>query len=206
MARSLSLTRCRLCGRQARLRRRSGDNSVWTAQPLITRCPVCSYRLRGLPERHACPECGSQYDVQSTVFRHPRRSRVALAVVNGMILVAVVVRGSLRGWSQSGITSAMLFAGMMLGWLWHASRPQRLVVVSSLEIVLIEGRNVQEKVPMSVVSEASWSFVNGDICLTDSKKREVARITRRFLASDSQARKLVREVKRLVGARAAHSV
>lgn len=127
-------------------------------------------------------------------------------MVNGIVLIAAVVRGFVGGWSRYEVASTVPVAAMMLGWLWHISRPQRLVVVSWLEIVLIEGRKLQKKIPMSLVSDASWSFANGDICLTDLDKREVATIARRFLASDSQARKLVREVKRLVGARSAHSV
>jgi DNA-directed RNA polymerase subunit RPC12/RpoP len=26
------------------------------------RCPVCGYRLRGLPDRYRCPECGTPFD------------------------------------------------------------------------------------------------------------------------------------------------
>lgn len=183
-----------------------GHHTDWLSWELISRCPICSYRLRGLPDRHACPECGLQYDVHSTVFRESRRFWIGLAAVNGLILAAVVVRGIGRGWSRSEVASTVPFAVMMLVWLWRVSRARRLVVVSALDIVLIEGRKVQSRIPMSLVHKASWSFVNGDIHLRDSKRQVVAIINRGFLASDSRARALVREVKRLVGARASHRV
>jgi len=39
----------------------------------LTSCPRCSYKLRGLPEKHRCPECGLGYDENSGIWRrHPR--------------------------------------------------------------------------------------------------------------------------------------
>lgn len=44
---------------RARLR---GRNAVRTARFLI--CPRCRYRLHGLPDRGACPECGATYSLE----------------------------------------------------------------------------------------------------------------------------------------------
>lgn len=35
----------------------------------LTRCPVCSYDLRGLPVSHRCPECGFPYDKKTASWR-----------------------------------------------------------------------------------------------------------------------------------------
>jgi len=35
----------------------------------IKRCPMCGYRLRGLPCPHRCPECGAPYDEHSYSWR-----------------------------------------------------------------------------------------------------------------------------------------
>ena len=32
-------------------------------------CPRCSYSLKGLPQEHACPECGLRYDGKSRAWR-----------------------------------------------------------------------------------------------------------------------------------------
>ena len=47
-------------------------HSRWRAVVRVCRvlgwamCEQCGYDLRGLPERHTCPECGKQYDLNRT--------------------------------------------------------------------------------------------------------------------------------------------
>ncbi len=42
----------------------------------FARCPQCEYSLRGLPSRHACPECGFEYDEHTRLWRwQPARRR-----------------------------------------------------------------------------------------------------------------------------------
>lgn len=40
-----------------------------------TSCPVCGYRLRGLPDQGNCPECGEEYTIKS-VQRYWRRAKL----------------------------------------------------------------------------------------------------------------------------------
>lgn len=48
--------------------------SATTGSRRLERCPICDYRLMGLPEIHRCPECAFEYDkrmqvvVQSSVY------------------------------------------------------------------------------------------------------------------------------------------
>lgn len=37
---------------------------------MLAACPQCDYSLQGLPEDHACPECGLRYDRESEVYKH----------------------------------------------------------------------------------------------------------------------------------------
>ena len=47
---------------------------------MLKRCVECGYSLRGLPARHACPECGLEYDEHSECWRR----RPGFAVFAGM--------------------------------------------------------------------------------------------------------------------------
>ncbi len=49
--------------------------------PSMTDCPECRYPLKGLPEKHACPECGLRYDEHSVV----RRAKVPFAFYGGFL-------------------------------------------------------------------------------------------------------------------------
>ncbi len=40
------------------------------------KCPACLYSLCGLPTRHACPECGFEYDEHVRLWEAPQRRRV----------------------------------------------------------------------------------------------------------------------------------
>ncbi len=48
--------------------------------PSLPECPECLYSLKGLPEKHACPECGLRYDEHSVV----RRTKVPFGVYGGL--------------------------------------------------------------------------------------------------------------------------
>jgi len=41
-----------------------GPRDPQPKEPEEPYCDRCGYRLRGLPQRHRCPECGTSYDLQ----------------------------------------------------------------------------------------------------------------------------------------------
>ncbi len=105
--------------------------------PSLPECPECRYSLKGLPEKHACPECGLRYDEHSVVHRTKvpfavyggllgflggvpgfvqmfRAIRLELAIVISFLFVAafavatfVVVRFARRGWMAAAVVDGL---------------------------------------------------------------------------------------------------
>jgi hypothetical protein len=83
--------------------------------PGPAKCPVCNYDLRGLPIPHRCPECGSEYDEHTRVWRPrgPWAQFVADLVVATIALpatIGVLFRAATRGWSfREGVTDTIIW-------------------------------------------------------------------------------------------------
>lgn len=73
-----------------------------TAANKQDRCFECNYPLRGLPERHKCPECGGEYDLRTLVWR-PRRSWTV--VFAQWFVIVLLARESLGLLDQFDLTS-----------------------------------------------------------------------------------------------------
>ncbi len=66
----------------------------------ITKCPVCRYDLTGLPNNHACPECGFEYDESMRIWyiRGPSRGFwiiITILLPLGFFLVCLILFGTI---------------------------------------------------------------------------------------------------------------
>jgi hypothetical protein len=50
---------------------------------VFDKCPRCDYPLTGLPEEHACPECGLRYDQNSRIYR--QRGDAVYGLLGGLM-------------------------------------------------------------------------------------------------------------------------
>lgn len=60
--------------------------------PRLTHCPQCEYDLAGLPEKHACPECGYAYSKDAIVVRGWERGKtpgILRILVWGLLIVFI---------------------------------------------------------------------------------------------------------------------
>jgi hypothetical protein len=91
-----------------------------------------------------------------------------------------------------------LFGTGSAGWIWHLSKRRRAVLVSPNTIRIIERDGQQEVYRISDVGQIRWDFVYGDILIERPDGTELAVIKQRFLASNIQARRIVKTVRRHV--------
>jgi hypothetical protein len=97
---------------------------------VFDKCPRCDYPLTGLPEEHACPECGLRYDKNSRIYRLRRRSVYLDMAILGFGIYALLTLFRLQ--NVAGIwrgLSILLLSAYCVGMAWVAYilyRAQRL--------------------------------------------------------------------------------
>lgn len=103
--------------RERRLARR-----VWDADGRL--CLKCAYDLRGLPDRHRCPECGTEYDAASLVSDwwhwppvtrgdQPFKTWIRRGDVRTMVIIAIFALGFVLAMHVSAMKSQRQAAAVM---------------------------------------------------------------------------------------------
>lgn len=145
---------------------------------MLTHCPICKYDLTGLPDRHACPECGYDFDRDSEIIQlepPPPRWLWWLFTVLGLYSVFSIVL------LAKTIPNSLMFALPLIPFLgiYFSFRPNRpAAVIRSWEIQIIRRRAIAERYSLDGVALAEWQIVNGGVLLLDSEKRELGHIHR----------------------------
>ena len=84
---------------------------------MIQNCPKCGYLLEGLPEVHACPECGFHCDQQGEHFEEPMSVRWTIAGIVSLLascnIVSLIVMPRGLGAVQNGIYLAVYVAAIV---------------------------------------------------------------------------------------------
>ncbi len=111
----------------------------------LTRCPLCAYSLTGLPDRHACPECGFLYDKRMVVEVGSFLSPVSRILFAGMFLgccVSVCV-AYFRGNPESMIPALAGSLGPLLGfagYVWLRRGNNKIILSEDCIQVIRKGK------------------------------------------------------------------
>lgn len=97
------------CSDEADIRRGASD-----------RCIRCGYPLRGLPVRHACPDCGLRYDEHSVVY-HAVNQHTAMLLGLVIFLAGPSLVPNLRHLGDLGAASAFDRVMSLIALVWVAS-------------------------------------------------------------------------------------
>jgi hypothetical protein len=128
------------------IRTASGDDA-----PSIRRCPVCNYRLEGLPPEHQCPECGSPYDRHTRVWKAKGFWRFAgpgVLVLVSVVLplpVIFIVKGRPTPGHVDWLSLVMIFL-MGLGVLWWVYAYRRGPLIAVTPAGLLVRRNLRLRI------------------------------------------------------------
>ena len=100
----------------------------------LTTCPVCAYSLMGLPDRHACPECGFSYDKRMLVETVNLKKQLSLAIAFSLFALPML---GLWGWMTyiSGVARGFGFLvflcfpiGGWYGYFWRRRHNNKIIV------------------------------------------------------------------------------
>lgn len=133
------------------------------ANPVFSRCPRCRYNLRGLPAKHACPECGLHFDPGCAIFpvHNPRQVLLVWAAILGGGWISLKKLPHVINASQSSFSDLFVgFAGLvwltlaLIGAFWFARRYRQgfLVAIASDGLIL--------RLPNTPTDLIPWSQIN----------------------------------------------
>lgn len=164
-------------------------------------CPACQFFLRGLPEKHVCPECGFRYDRNACHVAPVRMGRI----VYGIASTAMFLTGVFLSWWETRGIGPLIFITIglmgMMGALWHLKKKNRFVLVSLDELRIVDFADQERVFSMSQIVDAEWSWISGSVTVTAQDKRELVVIPAGFLGSARRSRLLVLSVRQHLAAR-----
>lgn len=163
------------------------------AQP-IERCPICRYRLRGLPRNHRCPECGYLYTFPCYAFKRNVAAWKWLAWGN----LAIFAIGLLFLLFQGSYTFFLVAGIGVAGAGYRVLMDRRQVVVTPEHLEVIVGREIRRRLPLSSIGSCNWSRVDGGIYIVDLNGAELGSIPHSFFWSHRVAKALAEKVNSIV--------
>lgn len=178
---------------------------------MLDTCPQCAYSLHGLPDDHACPECGLRYDRESEVYKHVNPKAIFMGLLGfiggagGMANLPRAFGNAGSFWRVCIILSVMLYFGAAV---WFARYVYRLYRSGPLVAVLPEGLYVRllrirgEQIAWTDVSRVAFNrpqkvatliFLDGrpvlDICGVFASLNDAQRFVSQVAARIEMAKK-----------------
>jgi hypothetical protein len=150
-----------------------------TTEPLLE-CPVCRYDLRGLPQKHRCPECGFEYD--ETTYVWPRGGVQYFSLLPTVLFFTLLfsffgilqlVRGGIRSGTDSltVLNAALSLFGFFLWVKFWRSRP--FLAVSASGIAYRMPLRAVRSIPWNEIEIAGSSASFRILRLTQAKRKPV---------------------------------
>jgi len=150
-------------------------------------CGRCGYELRGLPETHACPECGLPFDAYSSYIPlgagNQDRSTIVVAAV--MVVTAagmIAAMFNAWGWMLPVLAALMIVAFLV------AIRPKPTgecyLLINRAGISLLDSQRGTITFPWSRIETAKYSFWRGSCRLQDADGRTLLLLRANDTGSD----------------------
>ena len=123
-------------------------------------CLKCDYDLTGLPDEHACPECGLQYDPDNVAIelaRKPAILEVVVALTGLGIIYASFWSGKALGALEDWMSAILVIQLFVLLLMWAVGRGTwRRIIINRLGVHVFCREGQCETVP--------WEKSNPPVC------------------------------------------
>lgn len=145
-------------------------------EALLQRCPSCTYRLRGLPALHPCPECGFEVDRRWTVFGGRsatlRPHWLTDQAVLLFILLPATMISAIAGYFAQVIWMALLPAAvaalLLLLMRWP---PRAFVALGPAGVYVYRKRGHVERYPWAHVGKARHDLLTKSVSFAVADRR-----------------------------------
>jgi hypothetical protein len=168
----------------------------------MNNCPRCSYSLEGLPEIHVCPECGLQYNGETTYLElKPSKTSwkmiAVVAVPTSWMAFDSGVRPQWVGTLSICIWSIMLVTavGLHAHRLGQAQKGQ--LILDWLGIRLVRPNGGTETILISDIRRAKYSRLSGQLTVIGWDDQKLLSIPQWQLGSYWRVIYLAHEINRL---------
>ncbi len=151
----------------------------------MIRCPRCHYPFLGLPEKHACPECGLDYDVDMRYLRFPQRAQRWVRFVCSMIFIFMIAAAI----GEDGVTQKNMgplivlcgvFALVVVRFLRLKSGSAELII-NMTGIELNHSRKGHHRIAWSRVNSARCNWFLGNLVVIGHENQTLLSVNRREL-------------------------
>jgi hypothetical protein len=163
-------------------------------------CLWCSYDLTGLPEHHACPECGLEYDPQATAIELAQAIHPLAIVFFAAAFAALMAALTLVPEPQWFYVFVAVIAGgfilPMLGRMWLGSgRHDRLILnCSGLNYCPSSGET--RTMPWEQVAEVTAGLTNASLTVLDPNGEQLLKLRAARLGGPKHVPAAVEEIRR----------
>lgn len=162
---------------------------------MIDVCPGCKYSLRGLPERHTCPECAFRYDREASLAARPRLGLLVYRAVSACILMVGVALWWYFGLRLGpALLSSIGLQGVAVS-QWRLRGRNPFVLVSREELRIFGKDGQEHTVRMDRVNDVEWSRIDGGVTVKAFDGQHLAVIPPGLLGSSQQSRALAEVIK-----------
>jgi hypothetical protein len=121
------------------------------------RCPICRYRLEGLPADRRCPECGVWERSAQVILSRPGLGGFLLSLGNFLLVVGLLLVGYLTGdfsWNKLA-GGPIVLAGACFS-LYATRMRTSVAVLNSRELVLFDPPFKMRRYPLAEISAARY--------------------------------------------------
>lgn len=145
---------------------------------IARRCYLCGYDLQGLPDDHACPECGLPRERRAKLFHegHGLSRGVTILVLVGWFSFALGLLSWTSPWLMFGALVASI-ASFMAAYIAHKRRrnelPRVRVIVLSTGVVVLDRPQSWRFHAWTDIGGVKRVVWNGGVVLFNGKGRSI---------------------------------
>jgi len=143
-------------------------------------CLWCSYDLTGLPEHHACPECGLEYDPKATAIeltQHVHPLAVIFFAAAFAALLAILTLRRQPSWVEVFIllvAGALVFP--MLGRMWLGSGRHDRLILNRNGLNYCPSSGEIRTMPWKQVAEVRAALGNASLTVLDPEGEQLLKL------------------------------